>query len=130
VDQVPGRVLGELHSQRVGNLLGTPPLIQPPLNLVLQDRVAGQPALLGADQTPKSYPVHIERPITPGLVTVPAHLPADRRCWAPELATDGPQARTGPAPVSDQDPLEPDEQTSRKAPEPWGCSIKVALGEW
>ncbi len=86
---MPGRILRVLQPQSVGDLFGAPTLAKPSLDLVSQDRVSGESALLGAHQTSDSHLVRGEWAIPSGLVTVAAHLPADRRRRPPQFATDG-----------------------------------------
>lgn len=67
-------------------LLGTPPQVQPALNLVSQDQVAGQPAALGTGQAPQSHPMSSRRAYRPALsrlrrtsrLTVDAGRPSSR----------------------------------------------------
>jgi hypothetical protein len=94
-DEVAFGVVGELPAQRLADLLGTPPLLQPVLHEIAQHRVAEQLAAPGAGPTLAGPLMRSERPVlAAGLLTVASQLPADRRGVASEFLRDRPHTGT------------------------------------
>ena len=63
---------------RMGSSRSAPPKVKPPLDLVLQERVARQPGLLWTDQTPQIDPMINGRAIPPNFATVAARRVTQR----------------------------------------------------
>ena len=106
VHDMPRRLARELPSQRLADLLRTPPLLQPVGHELAQRLVAGDLASPGPGPPPSGQLVRGERPVPPAArITVPPQLAADRRRAAVQPFRDRPHPGPGPAQVRDLHPL-------------------------
>jgi len=103
---MPCRLARELATQRLADLLGTPPLLQPVGHELPQYLIAGDLARAGPGTPLNGQLVRGVRPVLAAdRIPVPAQLAADRRRAAAQLPGDIPHSCTTPVQVSDPDPL-------------------------
>ncbi len=104
--QVPIRLVGKLHPERLADLLRAPPLLQPLGHKLTQHRVIDQLAATGPCPPIHGQPLRGERAVlTAAFVTVAAQLPTHRRRTPAHLDRDRPHRQTTPLQIRNPDPI-------------------------